>query len=382
MKPEPTPPIPLLSFFTGGGLLDLGFELEKRFEVVWTSEFNPHFAKLYAGGMTTYRKRHTPGREPATISHIGPVQELTDDVILEQAFPTGKPKFFGIIGGPPCQDFSVNGQRAGFAGDKGNLTSHFCERILKLRPSFFVIENVTGLLQSNHRQGFALLLSQLRVEYVVDFDKLNALDYGVPQSRERLFVIGLRRDIVQQPINELSMWADWHLERAAPYRTHSARTCYQWPSIREDDAVPQPPTGEQLSLCVASCLVSPEEEILLSNATERFNLKSQKACATMEGDVRNRSFKRLHRYRYSPTACYGNNEVHLHPFLNQRLSVREVLRIQSVPEEYELPADVAIVHKFKMIGNGVPVKLAQGVARTLTRLLKQYCNDLQPLAKL
>ena len=377
MNLDPTPPIPLLSFFTGGGLMDLGFELEKRFEVVWTCEFNSHFAKLYAGGMTTYRQHHTPHKGAAAITHIGPVQDLTDEAILQQAFPIGRPSIFGMIGGPPCQDFSINGQRAGFTGDKGNLTSHFCDRILSLRPAFFVIENVTGLLQRNHKAGFASLLETLKSGYVVDHGKLNALDYGVPQSRERLFIIGLRRDLVRQPINETREWADWHTEQVLPCPSRPARLSYNWPSIQDDDAEPLAPISEQLTLCVASCLVAPEVEHLIANATERFKLKSLKARSTKEGDVRNRSFKRLHRYRYSPTACYGNNEVHLHPFLNQRLSVREVLRIQSVPDAYELPADVAIVHKFKMIGNGVPVKLARGVAATLARLIKQHCNDLQ-----
>src|SRR5207245_5072517 len=59
--------------------------------------------------------------------------------------------------------------------------------------------------------------------------------------------------------------------------------------------------------------------------------------AVEEGDDSRKSFKRLHRWRYSPTACYGNNEVHLHPYEARRISVAEALAIQSLPKEFELP---------------------------------------------
>ena len=82
-------------------------------------------------------------------------------------------------------------------------------------------------------------------------------------------------------------------------------------------------------------------------------------------DTSKKSFKRLHRYRYSPTACYGNNEVHLHPFEPRRLSLREAMRIQGIPDEYELPEGSSLTIKFKLIGNGVPVPLAYNIAQHL-----------------
>ncbi len=88
-----------------------------------------------------------------------------------------------------------------------------------------------------------------------------------------------------------------------------------------------------------------------------------------EGETNRPSFKRLHRYRYSPTASYGNNEVHLHPYLNRRLSVREALRIQGVDDSYILPSNLPLSKKFKMIGNGVPVPLAKEVAISLKNFL-------------
>src|SRR5699024_1972529 len=84
-----------------------------------------------------------------------------------------------------------------------------------------------------------------------------------------------------------------------------------------------------------------------------------------EGESRGKSFKRLHRWRYSPTAAYGNNEVHLHPYLPRRISVAEALAIQSLPEWFELPQNISLSSKFKMVGNGVPYLLSYGIASEL-----------------
>ena len=111
---------------------------------------------------------------------------------------------------------------------------------------------------------------------------------------------------------------------------------------------------------------------LTPNANEFFNLYvSDKILrAIEEGETNRPSFKRLHRFKYSPTACYGNNEVHLHPYKHRRLSVRETLRIQGVPDEYVLPTTLPLSKKFKMIGNGVPVPLAKAIADELKRFIK------------
>ena len=79
--------------------------------------------------------------------------------------------------------------------------------------------------------------------------------------------------------------------------------------------------------------------------------------------------KRLHRWRYSPTAAYGNNEVHLHPYLARRLSVAEALAIQGLPAGFMLPPDMSLTDKFKTVGNGVPFGLARGLAEGVSELM-------------
>ncbi|CSD78195.1 DNA (cytosine-5-)-methyltransferase [Vibrio cholerae] len=94
------------------------------------------------------------------------------------------------------------------------------------------------------------------------------------------------------------------------------------------------------------------------NAKHHFRPYSDKFKTIQEGDDKKKSFKRLHRYRFSPTAAYGNNEVHLHPYKPRRLSAAEALAIQSLPKEFHLPPTMTLSDMFKTIGNGVPFLIA------------------------
>ena len=82
----------------------------------------------------------------------------------------------------------------------------------------------------------------------------------------------------------------------------------------------------------------------------------------------------MHRWRYSPTAAYGNNEVHLHPYKARRITVSEALAIQSLPKKFIIPADTTLTNMFKTVGNGVPYLAAKGVAETIYK----YITDLVP----
>ena len=80
----------------------------------------------------------------------------------------------------------------------------------------------------------------------------------------------------------------------------------------------------------------------------------------------------MHRWSYSPTAAYWNNEVHIHQFKPRRISVAEALAIQSLPKEYELPLDVTLSDAFKTIGNGVPYLAAKGIALNIFDFLTEH----------
>lgn len=361
--------IPILSFFSGGGFMDMGFE-QAGFEVIWTNEFDEVFAKLHAAGVTSWRKSKGNGIK-AEIFNTKSITEVTSEEIISEAFPNGKPNHFGMIGGPPCQDFSMNGSLKGFDGERGKLTIVYFDKILELKPTFFIMENVTGLTKrKDTKEYLQSLLKRVEEEYFIDHEKLNSLNYGVPQHRERVFFIGIRKDCISNKNIEKAPFGKW-FPFPVNEKYHDAATKYNWGKQVSFGKSLKKPENVPFELCLESCLIPNQQLDIIPNANEIFTLYKpiNELQKIDEGETNRPSFKRLHRFKYSPTACYGNNEVHLHPYLHRRLSIREALRIQGVPDEYVLPTEVSFTKKFKMIGNGVPVPLAKALAEAVKEFL-------------
>lgn len=364
-------PIPVLSFFTGGGFLDLGFE-QAGFKVAWTNEINPAFADMYEHGVTSFRRNQRKHAPEASVSTRAGIQDLRKRQIMSGAFGSVRPELFGMIGGPPCPDFSNGGKHRGYKGDHGKLSQAFIDLICKIKPTFFVMENVPGLYRNKKHRQFLFDLQKQLVSggFVSDFAILNALEFGVPQDRPRLFLVGLRSSVYRLKFctRRLPQENGW-FPFPAPIYPHAKQ--YAWPRVGEFGGSPDKPKDIPDKLMVYSALNGGVPINDLPNGKEGFAAYSAKMQTVREGDVAKKSFKRLHRYRYSPTACYGNNEVHLHPWEPRRLTVREALRIQSVPDTYELPPDMPLSSKFKMIANGVPVELARCVGQALHDFLSR-----------
>lgn len=363
--------IPILSFYSGGGFMDMGFEMA-GFEIVWTNEYDKTFAELHSSGISSWRKSR--GNDAgAKILSTNSIIEISSQTILAEAFPNGKPDLFGIIGGPPCQDFTIQGNMDGFDGSRGKLTEIFFDRILDLKPSFFVMENVTGLIKNKSTRSYLNeLLSILRTEYYVDDKVLNALEFGVAQHRERVFFVGVSRKYAEAKNLEITKERKWFQWPENEEKYKNAEKKYIWPKTSAFGILLSKPNNVPIELCVESCLVSEAEFDKVPNSKEYFNMYKPEGTLSniMEGETNRPSFKRLHRFRYSPTACYGNNEVHLHPYQHRRLSVREALRIQGVPDTYILPGKIPLSKKFKMIGNGVPVPMAMAMAKAVIQYIR------------
>ena len=131
--------------------MDMGFE-QAGFEVIWTNEFDEVFAKLHAAGVTSWRKSKGNGIK-AEIFNTKSIIEVKSKKLFQKRFQTEN-EHFGMIGGPPCQDFSMNGSLKGFSGERGKLTIVYFDKILELKPTFFVMENVTGLTKKKTQKSF------------------------------------------------------------------------------------------------------------------------------------------------------------------------------------------------------------------------------------
>lgn len=365
--------IPILSFFTGGGFFDLGFK-QAGFSINWTNENNPAFITGYEHGMSSWLTSLNKKRQvSARIANTGSVCDLSARQVLNEAFSGPRPTIFGVIGGPPCPDFSNGGTHAGGNGSNGKLTSVFVDMLCNLKPSFFVIENVPGLYCFHkHREFLERKIRQLQEHgYAVDYQILNALELGVPQDRERLFVVGFKKPLAERAV-ERKLAADEHGWFLWPeIESYNGVKLLAWPKVITFGKQPAKPAEVPIELSVYPALLGNGDPEKIANGEDCFNPYSSKFKEVKEGDVSRKSFKRLHRYRFSPTAWYGNQEVHLHPWKARRLSVREALRIQSVPDEYVLPDEMSLSAKFKMTCNGVPCVMAYHLAGAVQCFLKK-----------
>lgn len=391
MKPgsmDGTGRIPVLSFFTGAGFLDLGFE-HAGFTSIWHNEFVPEFVHGFESGMLSsgFDRRI---ENTSSILDIGPNQ------IAKEAFGGIVPPLFGMIGGPPCPDFSVGGKNRGRHGDNGKLSGVYVDRILEIRPAFFVFENVPGLFRTKkHQEFFLSLVGKLGEHYYTDWNILNALEYGVPQDRQRVILFGIQKKWArssglfgkrfldpsfhtQQLATRTSSmghpgnhWFPWDTDRMFP----GAKKAFQWPTSCPFGMRPKLPPGVPEVLTVWHWIGDLDCSNAPPNQQDQFEPYSPKFSQIAEGDTSKKSFKRLHRWRYSPAVAYGNNEVHLHPSLPRRLSVREALRIQTIPDNYVLPADMPLTQKFKTVGNGVPFLLARSIARSIRKVMTEGVPD-------
>ena len=359
--------IEVFSFFSGLGFMDLGFE-EAGFDIAFVNEYNHNFIQAYQ-----YARRNRL-HHPRYGYYEGSIEEFLDDKVWNEQFPDydsrNKDRLIGFIGGPPCPDFSTAGKNAGSTGKNGKLTEKYVRLIIKRQPDFFVLENVKGLYQTNkHKIFYEQMKKRLyRAGYSL-FDSIeNALEYGVPQFRDRLILVGFNRKKFGKNLK-------YTIGTNKIYKMDQIERC-NWPTVDpfQIGIVRNVPQG-----------IIPEVTVEYwfrqndvgnhANSRDYFNaVANDKFNNIAEGDTSKKSFKRLHRWRYSPTAAYGNNEVHLHPYQPRRISIAEALAIQSLPIWFEVLPVLSLSAKFKMVGNGVPYLLANGIAIELQGWIEKHMN--------
>jgi DNA (cytosine-5)-methyltransferase 1 len=360
-------PHAVFSFFSGAGFLDLGFE-KSGFEIVFANEINSDFV---AGYRHSREKMELPlPRYDITCDSIDIHLQGNGAETLAKHIAGARAagQSVGFIGGPPCPDFSVGGKNRGHTGDNGRLSRSYIDLILAQKPDWFVFENVKGLWRTKrHRAFFDDLVSDLEVgdQYLTTAKLLNSIAFAAPQDRDRIFLFGVSKSFLKTFDLSLENF-DWNAYASYPERTAFDFT---WPQTNPFGSNPKS-TSAPAELTILEWFKKNMVETH-PNATHCFAPRAAlpRFQTVEEGDDSKKCFKRLHRYRYSPTACYGNNEVHLHPFLARRISVAEALAIQSLPKDFELPKNMSLSAMFKTIGNGVPYLMAYGVAKTISKFL-------------
>jgi DNA (cytosine-5)-methyltransferase 1 len=173
----------VLSFFTGCGGLDLGFE-QAGFETVYATDIDQESCNTLGLNIGIYFNKDMVV-ERSDIRAVNP-RSLPMDIDL-------------VIGGPPCQSFSASGRRAGGAAgrldERGQLFESYCNIIKNVRPKAFVFENVRGILGTNKGEDWKEITKAFgKLGYTISYRLLDALDYGAPQQRERMFLVGHQLD--------------------------------------------------------------------------------------------------------------------------------------------------------------------------------------------
>lgn len=301
----------VVSMFSGCGGLDLGFkggftflgkEYENNpFEIIWANDFNKAACETYRANID---KRIV----------IGPIEDVFDTM------PTNADV---VVGGFPCQDISINGKMAGVEGKRSGLYVWMVKAVERIRPKVFVAENVKALLMKRHESSLERVISDFSaLGYEISYHLYNAADYGVPQIRERVIIVGVRKDIDATFIPPLPTTADAHI--TAKEALGDLENKPEDASISHIWSLAKPSSGQGL----------------------RF-LSADAPATTMRSE------------------CHGNLQFHYS--LSRRISMREAARIQSFPDDFSFEARLRETER--MIGNAVAPVFAWHIAKSVLDVL-------------
>ncbi|PTL37411.1 DNA cytosine methyltransferase [Alkalicoccus saliphilus] len=327
-----------ISLFSGCGGMDLGFKggfsvFGEKYE---RNLLNPVWANdIFPQAIETYKKNFG--------DHMvkGDIQNILDS--STEIFP---PDIDVVIGGFPCQDFSVAGKRQGITVKRGRLYLQMKRVIERTAPKIFVAENVEGLINMNGGVVLNTIKNDLssiihddnKVEYDVKHFLLHAADYGVPQVRKRVFIVGVRRDVSG--------------EFTLPKPTHVNK----WKTAKE----------------AIEDLWGKEEDLSIPNHNQISRAKFYPG-RRMQGNSRIKADKPSVTIR---AEHHGNIEAHYNTYNSEneedmrgwrRLTVRECARIQSFPDDFVFLGSAT--QTYKQIGNAVPPVLGWHVARAVQNVL-------------
>lgn len=320
----------IVSLFSGAGGLDLGFK-NKGYDIVFANDFNENI-------QPTYDNNHSIN------IHIKDIKKLDEDSI---------PSCDGVIGGPPCQSWSLAGSMRGSDDDRGSLFFDYIDIIGKKEPDFFVTENVPGILSKKHYDDFMDIIDKFKhIGYTVKYKKMNAAKYGVPQRRRRVFIVGIRDDL------------NYDFEFPTPNDSERRQLDSEIPDLKE----PEPTDGNANN---PDDLALANHEYYVGGFSSRFMSRNRvrdwnEPAYTVIANARH---QKIHPQAPRMVKIEKDKWKFNEQFedLYRRYSVREAAYLQTFPKDFEFVYD-KINTGYKMVGNAVPVKMAESVAQQLKEI--------------
>ena len=360
-----------IDLFAGAGGMSLGFE-QAGFDIAAAVEIDPIHCATHE-----YNFPHT-----ATICDS--VLNLSGDEIRRRS-KLGSKEIDVVFGGAPCQGFSLMGKRV-FEDPRNQLVFHYVRLVEELNPKYCVFENVKGLTLGKHAQFLDELIESLGnagYDVLTPYQVLNAADYGVPQDRRRLFLIGTRRGLTVPHYPEphqtkTTVWeAIGDLPNAENFNilNNVDRVPVKWET---QSLYAKRLRGFELDPDDYSYLRKFDPNLLTcSLRTEHTNSSRARFEATLPGKTESISrFRKLHPDGLCNTLRAGTDSARgahtsprpIHPYLPRVITVREAARLHSYPDWFQFHATKW--HGCRQIGNSVPPLLARAVAEQLLKAQK------------
>lgn len=307
-----------VSLFCGAGGLDLGFD-RAGFRTLWANDFDSDACKTHQGWSN------------AKVV-CGDISKVDIDTI---------PNSDIILGGFPCQGFSLSGPRR-IDDSRNALYKHYVKIVSAKQPKIFVGENVKGLLTMGNGQIIEAIIDEFsECGYNVFYKLVNAKDFGVPQDRERVIICGFRKDL---DVNDFELLV---------------------------------PKVEQMSLkqALEGLPEAKKDEVCDAPYSSRYMSRNRKRDWDQVSYTIPAMAKQVTLYPGSPDMIKIDKDVWRfgEGGFTRRLSWREAAAIQTFPKDIEFYGD--LISKYKQIGNAVPVKLAEFVANQLKEILLDKEHD-------
>ena len=325
----------LISLFSGAGGLDLGFE-KAGFNILTASEYDKTIWE-------TYEKNHRANLIKKDISKVSS-DEFPDNIE-------------GIIGGPPCQSWSVGGTLRGINDPRGKLFYEYIRVLRDKKPLFFLAENVSGMMAKRHNKAVEGILKEFeKVGYEVQIFLANASDYGVAQDRKRVFYIGFRKEL---KIN-------FKFPEPYEFKLTLRDVIYD---LKETpiEALEKNKTNKE------KCIY-PNHEYYLGSYSTIFMSRNRVRQWDEQAFTVQASGRQCQLHPQAPVMPKVGKDKNIfakgHEHLYRRLTVRECARIQGFPDDFLFYYN-NINDGYKMIGNAVTVNLSYEIAKKIKEALEE-----------
>lgn len=327
----------IISLFSGCGGLDLGFQ-EAGFNVVWANDSAKSVWR-------TYQENH-----PHTTFCTKSIRQIKSSEIPND--------IVGVVGGPPCQSWSNAGKGKGLEDSRGALFHEFVRVLSDKNPLFFVAENVEGMLSKRHAKGLEVvkdILANAGMKYELSVVLLSAADYGVAQNRKRVFFVGYRKDL--------------NISFSKPNESAIKSTVKSAIYDLKETAIPgkkaNKSNGQKCAVANHEYWTGDYSYIFMSRnrvldwAGQSYTIQASGRQVSIHPQAPAMQKVKKDVMRFVP------NKKKLY----RRLTIRECARIQTFPDDFIFYYD-SLNAGYQMVGNAVPVNLANAVARQIKQDIK------------